>query len=148
MTPHAQNNIMKTWLKSIGSAQKPITEAPFHGEYSAEHIGFRKAGKPSIRTGDHLFLYAPGGSSRIFALAEVTGDPESDPNYNSNEKGSCRWRLCVRYLINLPVASGIQVGDVISQRDLTKSLRQKSHVRQPPKESQSAGKKLQERARQ
>jgi hypothetical protein len=144
-----KNNTMTTWLKVIGSARKPITEAPFHGNYNVEHIGFRKADKPGIRAGDHLFLYAAGGSRRIFALAEVVGDPECDPNYNPNEEGSCRWRLYVHYQINFPVASGIPVDDVIcSQRDLTKSLRQASHVRLLPEESQLAYRKMQERGKQ
>lgn len=129
-------------MKSIGSAKKPITEAPFHGEYSAEQVGFRKAGEPSVRSGDRLFLYAPGGSRRIFALAEAVGDPEHDPNYNPNEEGSCRWKLAVRYLpnLNLPVASGILIDDVISHRKvrLTKSTGQKSHIELHLEESESA----------
>lgn len=90
---------MRTWLKLIGSGQKPITEHPFCGIYKEEYVGFRKAKKPGIRTGDHLFLYAPGGSKRIFALAEATGDPECDINYDPQVQGSCRWKLRVRYLI-------------------------------------------------
>jgi len=84
---------MAAWLKLIGSVQSPITEPPFHGNYSEEYVGFRRANKPGIRAGDHLFLYAPGGSRRIFALAEAAGDPERDSKYNPNEEGSCRWKL-------------------------------------------------------
>ena len=69
--PNEGDNIMATWLKLIGSATSPVTE------WEREYVGFRKANKPSIRTGDHLFLYAPGGSRRIFALAEVISDPET-----------------------------------------------------------------------
>ena len=75
---------MKTWLKLIGSQEHPITEAPWHGSYTDEHIGFRKIARPSIRAGDHMFLYAPGGSRRIFALAEVVSDPERDPKYTAS----------------------------------------------------------------
>jgi|ERR1017187_1672827 hypothetical protein len=140
MTPRAKNNTMKTWLKLIGSAKSPITE------WEKDYVGFRKTGKPSIRTGDHMFLYAPGGR-RIFALAEAVSDPERDPNYNPNEHGSCRWRLDVHYLFNFPVASGILVSDISSKRDLTKSISQKSHVRLLPEESQSARGKLEEHIR-
>lgn len=137
---------MKTWLKLVGSQEHPITEAPWHGSLTDEHIGFRKAGKPSIRIGDHLFLYAPGGSRRIFALAEVVSDPERDPNYKPNEHGSCQWRLSVRYLTNLPVASGILLDDIVcGERDLRLSLRQASHVRLLAGESQLAYSKLQEK---
>lgn len=142
-TPH-KNDTMKTWLKLIGSYEKPITEAPWHGSYTDEHIGFRKSNKPSIQAGDHLFLYAPGGSSRIFALAEVVGDPERDPNYKPNEYGSCQWRLSVRYLRNLPVASGILLDDIMcGERDLRLSLRQASHVRLLAGESELAYRKFQ-----
>jgi hypothetical protein len=42
---------------------------------------FERHRMPGIRMGDHLFLYAPGGSRSIFALAEATADPENDSNY-------------------------------------------------------------------
>ena len=127
---------MPTWLKLIGSAKKPITEQPFYGRYDAEHVGFRKTRKPGIRAGDHLFLYAPGGSRRIFALAEAIADPELDPNYNPDQEGSCRWKVRVRYLINLPVSSGILIDDISSaQRDLIRSVRRASHIKLLPEET-------------
>ncbi len=136
---------MKTWLKLVGSQERPITEAPWHGSLTDKHIGFRRAGRPSIRTGDHLFLYAPGGSRRIFALAEVVSDPELDPNYKPNEHGSCQWRLSVRYLTNLPVASGILLDDIVcGERDLRLSVRQASHVRLLAGESELAYRKFKE----
>ncbi len=134
---------MTAWLKLIGSAKSPITDALFHGDYTAEYVGFRRANKPGIRAGDHLFLYAPGGSRRIFALAEAIRDPERDPNYDPNQEGSCRWKIPVHYLINLPVASGILIDDIISgQRDLTHALRQASHIKLLPEESDTAQRKL------
>jgi hypothetical protein len=127
---------MATWLKNIGSAKNPITE------WKEDDVGFRKANKPSIRTGDHLFLYAPGGSRRVFALAEAVSDPEHDSDYNPSKEGSCRWNLGVRYEINLPVTSGVLIDEVSSHRDLTKSLGQKSHIKLLPEESESANSKL------
>ena len=130
---------MKVWLKLIGSAQRPITE------WQKDYVGFRKANKPSIRAGDRLFLYAPGGSRRIFALAEAVGDPELDSSYNPNEEGSCRWRLRVDYEINLPVSSGILIDEIVSHRKLTRSLGQASHIRLRPEEGESAHRALDER---
>ena len=127
---------MSTWLKLLGSARSPITE------WTKEYVGFRKNNKPSIRTGDQLFLYAPGGTRRIFALAEAVSDPEHDSDYNPSEVGSCQWKLRVRYEINLPVSSGILIDDVSSHRNLTKSLRQQSHIKLLPEESESANSKL------
>ena len=73
---------MQTWLKLIGSSNQPISGAPFYGIYKEENVGFRKTRKPSIRLGDFLFLYAPGGTKRIFALAEAISDPEINPQFN------------------------------------------------------------------
>jgi hypothetical protein len=145
-----KSDFMKTWLKCIGSAQKPIT-----GEYNAEKegVGFRfhKGGTPRIHDGDRLFLYAPGGSGSIFALVEAVGDPELNPKFNKDEIGSCRWMLAVRYIddLNLPVVSGVYIGDVTNHRrvKLTKSIGQKSHIVLELEESESAYKLLHEKAR-
>jgi len=134
-----EDNIMRYWLKLIGSAKRPIAE------WQKDYVGFRKANKPSIRAGDRLFLYAPGGSRRIFALAEALGDPELDSSYNPNEEGSCRWRLRVDYEINLPVDSGILIDEIVSHRKLTMSIRQASHIRLHPEEIESAHRALDER---
>lgn len=137
---------MKTWLKLIGSAEMPITGSPYFGHYNENHVGFRKANKPSIQRGDHLFLYAPGGSKRIFALAEAVSDPEADSNYDSHAEGSCHWKLNVRYVINLPVRSGIQIDAVTTgHRNLTDSIRQQSHIKLTSEESKLAFNKLKEK---
>src|SRR5687767_9052165 len=133
---------MASWLKLIGSAKAPLTEAPFHGVFKDKDVGFRKAQKPGIRAGDRLFLYAPGGSRRIFALAEAIRDPERDPNYDPDQEGSCQWKIPVHFLINLPVASGIVIDDIISgQRDLTQSIQRASHIKLLPEESDTAQRK-------
>ena len=139
---------MKTWLKSIGSSSNPIAV------WEEEYVGFRRKGKPSIRAGDLLFLYAPGDkriapeARRIFALAEAVSDPEHDSDYNPSEEGRCRWKLSVRYEVNLPVKSGIPIGDVSSPRDLTKSVLQQSHIKLLPEESESAQSKLRDIGKQ
>jgi hypothetical protein len=137
---------MTYWLKLIGSSTKPITDHPFYGNYKEEYIGFRKPGKPGIRMGDHIFLYAPGGSRSIFALAEATDDPELDNNFNSKEEGSCQWQLSIRYLMNLPVANGIMIDEVNSgRRNLTRSICQQSHIKLFPEEYKLAYDKLQKK---
>jgi hypothetical protein len=127
---------MATWLKLIGSARSPITE------WQQEYVGFRKASKPSIRTGNHLFFFAPGGSRRVFALAEAVSEPEHDSDFNPSKEESRRWKLRVRYGINFPVTSGVPIDDVSSHRDLTNSLRQASHIKLFPEDSESANSKL------
>jgi hypothetical protein len=133
---------MADWLKLVGSSKSPIRVS-----YTDTYVGFRKAARPGIRAGDHLLLYAPGGSRRIFASAEVICDPEHDPKYDRKVEGSTQWRVSVRYRINLPVASGVLIDEVSSDRTLTRSLRQASHIRLSPEESASAQTKLEQQAR-
>ena len=137
---------MQIWLKLIGSGTVPITGDPFYGNFQEEHIGFRKTNRPSIQAGDHLFLYAPGGSKRIFALVEAVGDPEYDSKYDPQKEGSCYWKLSIRYLINLPVDSGIHIDEIrTNQRDLLKSIQRQSHIKLLPDESELAFSKLQKK---
>ena len=138
---------MQTWLKLIGSNKEPITEHPFNGNYAEKKVVFRKTNKPSIHSGDQIFLYAPGGSMSIFALADVVSDPEINPEYNPDEEGSCYWNINVHYLINLPVSSGIHLDEITTeQRDLSKSIQQQSHIRLLPEESDLAHSKLNKKA--
>ena len=136
---------MTTWLKLIGCSKRPITGHPFFGRYQDDYIGFRKDSRPGIKMGDHLFLYAPGGSRRIFALAEAVSDPEHNDKYNPQEEGSCRWKINVRYLINLDVGDGIYIDEInTDQRDLMVSIQRQSHIRLFPEEYQIAFKRLQQ----
>jgi len=138
---------MNIWLKLIGSSDQPLTDPPHNGIWAKDYVGFRKAVQPGIRKGDHLFLYAPGGSRRIFALAEAVTDPLHDKTFNPHEVGSCPWKIQVWYLVNLPVTLGITIDDIGSPtRELTRSIRQQSHIKLLPEESQSAYKKLKDRA--
>ena len=138
---------MNIWLKLIGSADKPLTEPPNNGIWAKDYVGFRKTRTPGIRNGDHLFLYAPGGSRSIFALAEAVTDPLHDTNYNPREDGSCRWKVQVKYLVNLPVTSGITIDEItLPIRNLPRSVRQQSNIKLFPEESTIAYSKLKERA--
>jgi hypothetical protein len=130
---------MQIWLKLIGSGTVPITGYPWYGNYKEPYIGFRKRSKPSIRMGDKLFLYAPGGSMRIFALVKATSEPEYDNNYDPEAEGSCYWKLHIEYEINLPVNSGIHIDEIsTSRRKLSKSVQQQSHIKLLPEECELA----------
>ena len=142
---------MTDWLKLIGSAKEPITPHLVDGRCIADSVGFRKKNHPSIKEGDRLFLYACGGSRRIFALAEAVGNPERDPKWDPKEEGSCYWKLPIRYVadLNLPVDSGIRIDDVTSHRKkkLAGSIGQNSHIGLRPEESESAERALREQAK-
>jgi hypothetical protein len=138
---------MRTWLKLIGSVTEPITGYPYYGKYDSGIVGFRKTRKPSVGLGDHLFLYAPGGSKRIFALAEVTSAPEYYSAYDPQEEGSTFWIVNVRYLIKLAVDSGIHIDEITTpRRKLLKSIQRQSHIELFPEESELAYNKLQKKA--
>ena len=140
--------MMQTWLKLIGSVKKPLTHPEYKGRWEEKYIGFRKTRKPSIRSGDHLFLYAPGGTKSIFALAEATSDPEINDQYNPDEEGSCYWNVNIQYLLNLPVDSGIHIDEITTkQRSLSKSIQRQSHIKLSSEESELALNKLQEKAK-
>jgi hypothetical protein len=139
--------VMQTWLKLIGSVDVPITGYPFYGNFKEEFVGFRKTRKPSILLGDHLFLYAPGGSKSIFALAEVISNPKINTQFNPEEEGSCYWIVNIRYLINLPVNYGIHIDEITTkQRKLSKSIQRQSHILLSPEESELALSKLKKRS--
>ena len=135
---------MQTWLKLIGSVKRPLTDPDYQGRWEAKHIGFRKTGKPSFRVGDQVFLYAPGGTKSIFALAEIISDPEINEQYDPNEEGSCYWNVKVNYLINQPVDCGINIEEITTKnRNLSKSIQRQSHIRLSPEEAELAFHKLQ-----
>lgn len=126
---------METWLKLIGSSNAPVNKWKKH------YVGFHK-NKPSIRTGDRLFLYAPGVVKNIFALGRAASDPNLNSDYDPDKEGSCRWVVRVDYKINLPVASGVSIRDISSRRILTQSIQRQSHIKLHPEESKSAENKL------
>lgn len=131
---------MNTWLKVIGFGNKPITEAPYHGKYELDYVGFHRKGRPSIRMGDHLFLYAAGGSKQVFAEAVATDDPR--PNSPTDGDGP-RWKLKIEYLTNLRVPFGVHIDEIITaRRDLTKSVMRASHIKLHSDESERASIKL------
>ena len=137
---------MQTWLKLIGSAKSPLTSPDYQGRWEATFIGFRKSGKPSFHPGDRVFLYAPGGTKSIFALAEVISDPEINKQYDPNEEGSCYWNVHIHYLINYPVDRGISIEEITTKdRNLLKSIQRQSHIRLSSEEAELALHNLQKR---
>jgi len=137
---------MQTWLKLIGSAHRPLTRPEYQGRWEEPFIGFRKTGKPSFIPGDQVFLYAPGGTKSIFALAEAISHPEINEQYEPNEEGSCYWNVKVKYLINHPVDRGISIEEITTKdRNLSKSIQRQSHIRLSSEEAELAFHKLQKR---
>ena len=122
------------WLKMIG-----MVESPASGTYERDYVDFAR--RPSrLHRGDHVVLYAVGGSKRVFALAEVTSEV-----YKGGHEARFPYRADVRYLVNLPVSDGVHIDEVsTAERDLTHSLRRASYIELRPEEYERAATKLQE----
>jgi hypothetical protein len=124
------------WLKMIG-----MTERPLSGTYKKNYIDFAKNRRPRrIHPGDHVALYAVGGSKRVFALAQVTSEV-----YDGGEEARFPYRADIKYLVNVDVAHGIHIDEISTdERDLARSLRRASCIELRPKEYERAATKFQE----
>lgn len=122
-----------SWLKMIGTS----SESPWE-VYEKNYADFARRPR-HIHPGDGMILYAVGGSKRVFAAAQVTSEV-----YSSGRK---RWpyRVDIKYVVNLPVASGVDIDKVSSPgRDLLRPIRRASYFRLHPEEYDRAAAKLRE----
>jgi hypothetical protein len=102
-------------MKMIGLTERPLTDC-----YTLPHADFTRRPR-RIRPGDLMVLYAVGGSKRVFALAEVTSEI-----YDSGLE-RFPYRLDIRYLLNLRVASGVSIEQVSTpERELLRAIRQQA----------------------
>ncbi|MCA1629940.1 MAG: EVE domain-containing protein [Acidobacteria bacterium] len=128
---------MGAFLKVIGSGNKPCPEP-----YERLWADFSRRPQ-SIRTGDHLVLYAAGGRKRVFALAEITSDV-----YPANYEDQFPYRVDINYLVNVSPADGVHMDEVsTAKRDLLKSVRQQTYISLTPEEYERAATKLYEAER-
>jgi hypothetical protein len=123
----------ESWLKLIGTSKKP-----FQGRYENPHVDFSKNKRPrAIHPGDQIVLYAPGGSKRLFALAEVTSEV-----YENNEYEEYPYRVDISYEVNLPVSAGIHIEEVSTPKRNLLGAIQGSYLRLKPEEFELAASKL------
>ncbi|WP_045217605.1 hypothetical protein [Desulfonatronovibrio magnus] len=54
-------------------------------------LGLGKIGSPESEW-VIILIYAPGGSRRIYPIAEAVSDPEHNDKFNPQEEGSCPWK--------------------------------------------------------
>ncbi len=123
------------WLKLVGTSERPWPNKPYH----LKSIGFRKrkdGKKPSgIRQGDHLLLYAVGGSKRIFAIAKVTREW-----YEVSDDKEWPYRVDIQWPleVNLLPSKGVYIDNVSTDITVT----QQSHVRITREEFEKAASML------
>jgi hypothetical protein len=106
---------MSNWLKMIGNTEHPCPE---DWAQTCPYVHFRGRRPHRILPGDHLVLYACGGSHHIFALAEVVSQVY--------ENGQQDWpyQVDIRYIIPLLVSAGVHIDEISTpQRDLFNAIR-------------------------
>jgi hypothetical protein len=107
------------WLKAIGHARGPLAEHWI--EERAELLrrtGFPR--RPRIAPGDRLVLYASVWR-RVFALAEVLGEPER------REHPRWPWTLPIETLLVIPVLDAAPPVEAMGVA--ARSMSQQSHIR-------------------
>jgi hypothetical protein len=83
---------MDRWLLVRGTGEHPLPERVTPGSLR-RHSSTRR---PSVQTGDLAICYASRWQV-VFALVEVTSDPENDPG-----RDRWRWRFPLRVLAAVP----------------------------------------------
>jgi hypothetical protein len=110
------------WLKAIGAVSDQITENWWHDERRQGGIDFPY--KPrSIKNGDLLVLYG-SGTGKVVGVERVVGDW-----YEGNRHPRWPYRVNTELLAYRPLSEGVELVSLNHERELTKSIRQKSHVR-------------------
>jgi hypothetical protein len=114
------------WLLVRGTGDRPLAQ-----RVSAESLrSHHSTRRPSVQRGDLAVCYASVWQV-VFALVEVTGDPENEP-------GGGRWRWCfpIRPLLvldDLREAPPVEAADVFPR-----SLGRHSYVRLTPEQYEAA----------
>jgi hypothetical protein len=110
------------WLKAIGHARGPLAEDWLdHRPELLRRTGFPR--RPRIAPGDRLVLYASVWR-RVFALAEVTGQPEP------REHPRWPWTVPIETLLLVPVLDAAPPVEAIGVA--ARSMSQQSHIRIEP----------------
>ncbi len=107
------------WLKAVGHARGPLAEDWI--EQRAELLrrtGFPR--RPRIVPGDRLVLYASVWR-RVFAICEVTGEPEP------REHPRWPWTVTIETLLVVPVLEAAPPVEAIGVA--ARSMSQHSHIR-------------------
>jgi hypothetical protein len=84
--------VQQYWLLVRGTGERPLA-ARVDPESLRAHSSTRR---PNVQKGDLAVCYASVWQT-IFAIVEVTGDPENDPC-----RDRWRWRFPIRCLLALP----------------------------------------------
>ena len=110
---------MGYWLKAIGHARGPLGERWLDERPELLHrTGFPR--RPRIAVGDRLVLYASVWR-RVFAIAEVLGEPEQ------RDHPRWPWTVAIETLLVVPVLDAAPPVEAIGVA--ARSMSQQSHIR-------------------
>lgn len=111
------------WLKVIGAVGHPISENWWEqsGKERHKYVDFPYRPR-SIRDGDLLVLYG-ATTGNVVGVMRVNGEW-----YEGNDD---RWkyRMDAEIVAKRPVSQGVPLETLSEEREITKSIRQKSHIR-------------------
>jgi hypothetical protein len=114
------------WLKAIGHAKGPLPEAWLDDE--RWHTRLARTGfprRPRIVPGDRLVLYASVWK-RVFALAEVTGEPRPSGHDRWPFEVPLEALLVIPHLDNAPPVEAMGI--------MPRSMSQQSHISITPRQ--------------
>ena len=107
------------WLKAVGHARGPLPEHWLDGRAELlRRTGFPR--RPRMAVGDRLVLYASVWR-RVFAIAEVVGEPEP------REHPRWPWIVPIETLLVVPVLDAAPPVEAIGVA--ARSMSQQSHIR-------------------
>jgi hypothetical protein len=115
------------WLLVRGRGDNPLP-AEVHAREIRAHSSSKR---PSVEPGDLAVLYAAVWQA-VFAIAEIVGEPEHDP-----ERERWSWRFPIR-----PLAAVADLHDAPAVEEIgvfPKSIWRHSHIRLTPEQFQQAG---------
>ena len=116
------------WLKAVGHAKGPLVDDWVQERpASLTRTGFPR--RPRMAPGDRLVLYASVWR-RVFALAEVTGEPEP------REHPRWPWIVAIEALLVVPALDAAPPVEAIGVP--ARSMSQQSHIRLRPEHYERA----------
>jgi hypothetical protein len=118
--------VRQHWLLIRGTGDSSLPER-IGSESLRTHSSTRR---PSIQRGDRAVCYASGWQT-IFAVVEIVGDPENDP-----DRDRWRWRVPIRPLVvvnDLRTAPPVEAAGVFPR-----SLGRHSYIRLTPEQFEAA----------
>ncbi len=130
-TADARDAGVAVWLKAIGAQGWPADEKWWNENNRGQHIDFPYRPK-SIRPGDLMVMYA-AGTGKVVGIVRAAGE-----YYEGGNQERWPYRIDTELVKAVPISQGVDLHGLSTERELGKSIRQKSHVRLSEAEAAAA----------